>query len=89
MYKMLWYSKCLILKGNLRNFDYQSIWKGVKMVSKSQLKATKKYEKKTYKQILLKIRKDSNIIEWLEKQPSKNGYIINLIMDDMKKKGAL
>lgn len=59
------------------------------MVSRSQLKATKKYEKKTYKQILLKIRKDSNIIEWLEKQPSKNGYIINLIMDDMKKKGAL
>lgn len=59
------------------------------MVSKSQLKATKKYEKKTYKQILLKIRKDSNIIEWLEKQPSKNGYIINLIMDDMKKKRAL
>lgn len=59
------------------------------MVSKSQLKATKKYEKKTYKQILLKIRKDSNIVEWLEKQPSKNGYIINLIMDDMKKKEAL
>lgn len=59
------------------------------MVSKSQLKATKKYEKKTYKQILLKIRKDSNIIEWLEKQPSKNGYIINLIMEDMKKKRAL
>lgn len=58
------------------------------MVSKAQLKATQKYEKKTYKQILLKIRKDSNIIEWLEKQPSKNGYIINLIMDDMKKKGA-
>ena len=59
------------------------------MVSKSQLKATKKYEKKTYKQILLKIRKDSNIIEWLEKQPSKNGYIINLIMDDMEKRGLL
>lgn len=59
------------------------------MVSKSQLKATKKYEKKTYKQILLKIRKDSNIIEWLDKQPSKNGYIINLIMDDMKKKKGL
>ena len=86
---MLWYSKDLIFKGNLRNFDIQSIWKGVKMVSKSQLKATKKYEKKTYKQILLKIRKDSNIIEWLEKQPSKNGYIIDLVMDDMKKKGAL
>ena len=59
------------------------------MVSKSQLKATQKYEKKTYKQILLKIRKDSNIIGWLEKQPSKNGYIINLIMEDIKKKGAL
>ena len=89
MYKMLWYSKDLTIKRNLRNFDYQSIKKGVKMVSKSQLKATKKYEKKTYKQILLKIRKDSNIIEWLEKQPSKNGYIISLIMEDMKKKGAL
>ena len=59
------------------------------MVTEAQLKATKKYEKKTYKQILLKIRKDSNIIEWLEKQPSKNGYIIDLVMDDMKKKGAL
>lgn len=57
------------------------------MVSEAQKRATKKYEKKTYKQILLKIRKDSNIIEWLEKQPSKNGYIINLIMEDMKKKG--
>lgn len=77
----------MIVKRNLRNFDYQSIWKGVKMVSEAQKRATKKYEKKTYKQILLKIRKDSNIIEWLEKQPSKNGYIINLIMEDMKKKG--
>lgn len=59
------------------------------MVSKAQLKATKKFEKKTYKQILLKIRKDSNVIEWLDTQPSKNGYIINLITEDMKKKGAL
>lgn len=59
------------------------------MVSKAQLKAVRKYDSKTYKQILLKIRKDSNIIEWLEKQPSKNGYIIQLIEKDMKEKKGL
>ncbi len=59
------------------------------MLSEAQKRANKKYDLKTYKQITLKIRKDSDVLKWLEKQNNKNGYIINLIMDDMKKKGAL
>lgn len=56
------------------------------MLSEAQKKANKKYDLKTYKQITLKIRKDSDVLKWLEKQNNKNGYIIELIRKDMEKK---
>lgn len=56
------------------------------MVSEAQKRANKKYDLKTYKQITLKIRKDSDVLKWLEKQNNKNGYIIELIRKDMEKK---
>lgn len=56
------------------------------MISEAQKRANKKYDLKTYKQITLKIRKDSDVLKWLEKQNNKNGYIIELIRKDMEKK---
>nr|DAW62079.1 MAG TPA: hypothetical protein [Caudoviricetes sp.] len=56
------------------------------MLSEAQKRANKKYDLKTYKQITLKIRKDSDVLKWLEKQNNKNGYIIELIRKDMEKK---
>ncbi|ERK45218.1 hypothetical protein [Faecalitalea cylindroides] len=55
------------------------------MLSEAQKRANKKYDLKTYKQITLKIRKDSDVLKWLEKQNNKNGYIIELIRKDIKK----
>lgn len=55
------------------------------MLSEAQKRANKKYDMKTYKQITLKIRKDSDVLKWLEKQNNKNGYIIELIKKDMEK----
>lgn len=80
-----------LIKRNLRNFDNQSIWKGVKMVSKSQLKANKKYNEKIYRDYKLRVRKDnqSKMIEWLNSKKSINSYIIGLIEKDMKKQKAL
>ena len=56
------------------------------MLSEAQKRANKKYDLKTYKQITLKIRKDSDVLKWLEKQNNKSGYIIELIRKDMEKK---
>ena len=56
------------------------------MVTEAKKRANKKYDLKTYKQITLKIRKDSDVLKWLEKQNNKNGYIIELIRKDMEKK---
>lgn len=56
------------------------------MLSEAQKRANKKYDLKTYKQITLKVRKDSDVLKWLEKQNNKNGYIIELIRKDMEKK---
>lgn len=56
------------------------------MLSEAQKRANKKYDLKTYKQITLKIRKDSDVLKWLEKQNNKNGYIIELIRKDIEKK---
>lgn len=45
----------------------------------ARTKAKIKYESKTYKKILLRLHtaKDADIIEDLEKVPSKNAYIIS------------
>lgn len=53
---------------------------------KSRIKATNKYNKKTYYNVSIRVRKDTqkDIIEWLDAQKSKNDYIINLIKKDME-----
>lgn len=55
----------------------------------AQKKAKNKYDKKTYFRLSLLIRKDDKeIINKLESVPSKNGYIINLIKEDIANKKA-
>lgn len=57
------------------------------MATKAQIKASNKYDKENTKQIALRLNKktDADIIEHLEKQGSKQGYIKELIRKDMKK----
>ena len=56
----------------------------------SRIKATNNWNKKTYYNVSIRIRKDNeiDIIKWLESKESKNAYIIGLIKKDMKKKGS-
>ena len=53
----------------------------------NKLKRDNDYNKKNILQILVKINRltESEIIEHLEKQQNKNGYIKKLIIEDMKK----
>ena len=52
----------------------------------NQLEYIKEFNKRTYKHYHLQInRVEKEVIEHLDKQPSKNGYIIKLIKNDMKK----
>lgn len=52
---------------------------------KNKLAYTKEFTKANYKQIKLMLHNinDADIIEWLNKQESKNGYIKQLIRNDM------
>lgn len=45
----------------------------------------KRYDKENTKQILLKlnIKTDEDILAWLDSQPSKQGYIKQLIRNDI------
>ena len=56
----------------------------------SRIKATNKWNKKTYYNVSVRIRKDNeiDIIRWLESKESKNAYIIGLIKKDMEKGGS-
>ena len=57
--------------------------------SESKLKAIRKYRQKVEKTYLLTLNKehDQDIIQHLEKQASKNGYLKDLIRADIKKGG--
>lgn len=58
------------------------------MVSKAQVKASNKYDKENTKNINLRlnIKTDKDILDHLETvEPSKMGYIKNLIRKDMNK----
>ena len=59
-------------------------------MNESRIKATNKWNKKTYYNVSVRIRKDNeiDIIKWLESQESKNAYIIGLIKKDMEKRGS-
>lgn len=49
--------------------------------------ASMKYDAKNTKDVRIKLNlnTDADILEWLEKQPNKQGYIKALIRADMKK----
>lgn len=50
--------------------------------------AHREYDKITYKPINIKIKRDeTDVIAFLDQQPNKSGYILNLIKEDMKKGG--
>lgn len=55
--------------------------------SEARLRATKKYEKKNIRQILLKFHKthEAEIIEKLDSVPSKNNYVRQLILQDLER----
>ena len=59
-------------------------------MNESRIKATNKWNKKTYYNMSVRIRKDNeiDIIKWLESKESKNAYIIGLIKKDMEKRGS-
>ena len=58
------------------------------MATEAKIRANTKYVKKTYQRFELKLRKDSeqHLIEHLNKQPSKNDYIKQLIIKDYQNK---
>lgn len=60
------------------------------MATKAQIKASNKYDKENTKQISLRLNKktDADILEHLETVGSKQGYIKELIRQDMKKSNA-
>lgn len=55
--------------------------------SKARVNANRKYNLKTYRQIIMQVRKDtySELLDWLDKKPSKTAYILDLIQKDMAK----
>ncbi len=53
--------------------------------SKAELRAINKWRKKNIKTFLLNKTSAKDVIEQLEKQPSKNGYIKELIRNDIDK----
>lgn len=55
------------------------------MATEAQRRATVKYDAKNTKQYHLKLNlnTDADIIEWLDQQPSMQGYIKELIRKDM------
>jgi hypothetical protein len=59
----------------------------IKITRESQLRATHKYDKKTYQRYLIRINKNTekDLIDKLEAQKSKNGYIKSLIKKDISK----
>lgn len=60
------------------------------MATKAQIKASNKYDKENTKQISLRLNKktDADILDHLETVGSKQGYIKELIRQDMKKSNA-
>lgn len=56
--------------------------------NEAKYRANTKYNKKTYKDIKIRIRKDNeqDILSYLSVQKSINEYIKNLIKEDMKNK---
>lgn len=58
------------------------------MVSEAKKRANMKSDKKNAKYVTLKLNKntDKDILEYLDTLDNKNGYLKNLIRQDIKKK---
>ena len=56
------------------------------MATEAQLKAQAKYDKENTKQVILKLNltTDADIIEKLKSVPNKQGYLKQLVRDDMR-----
>ena len=64
------------------------LYGGIRMaITKAQYEAQQKYDQKTAKRYALKFNKitDSDLIEWLEKQDSKQGTIKAALREMMEK----
>lgn len=61
------------------------------MARESQLKAQYKYDKDNTKQIVLKLNNtsDADILEVLRSQPNKQGYIKNLVRNDIRSNSGI
>ena len=57
------------------------------MVSESQKRSAKKYQKSNTKLISVRVNKklEPQLLEWLESKPSMGGYMLDLVRADMKK----
>ena len=57
------------------------------MVSESQKRSTRKYQKNNTKLISVRVNKklEPEVLEWLESKPSMGGYILELIREDMER----
>ena len=57
------------------------------MVSESQKRSARKYQKNNTKLVSVRVNKklEPEILEWLESKPSMGGYILELIREDMER----
>lgn len=57
------------------------------MVSESQKRSARKYQKNNTKLISVRVNKklEPEVLEWLESKPSMGGYILELIREDMER----
>lgn len=55
------------------------------MKDNAKLKAIRKYDDKTYKRLVFRVRKDDEkLYGWIMSRNSINGYILELIRKDME-----
>ena len=56
------------------------------MATEAQRRATERYVKSNVKQVAIKLGPpDRDLLEWLDSQPNKAGYIKRLIREDMER----
>ena len=57
------------------------------MVSESQKRSAKKYQKKNTKLISVRVNKklEPELLEWLESKPSMGGYMLELVRADIER----
>ena len=57
------------------------------MVSESQKRSAKKYQKNNTKLISVRVNKklEPELLKWLESKPSMGGYMLDLVRADMER----